>query len=139
MKLHFFILVKQKNEKEWVQFENSVVKKSDTSDNIDSTNNNTTCQKILWERILNSSLSLPSPLRDRNILVPYLQRQGFKNAPEEWLSYVSRLEQGSAVSLEKLKEYYSDLAENSGNLTVQESAKAWLKKHFPKRSDTIIW
>ena len=124
------ILIKQKTAQEWLKFEESLTQK---------TNKNTPCQKVLWERILATSMTLFSPLRDRLILVPFLQRKGVKNASEEWLSYVSRLEIGKSISTEKLKEYYVSLAENSGNLTVEESAKAWLRKHFPKRSDTILW
>jgi hypothetical protein len=88
------------------------------------------CRKGMADTLLRASIDKPSPRRDSDILLPYLEKRGMREAGDEWLGYAQRLATTLGSENRRVRETYRRLV-REGSPLVQQSAKAWLEANIP--------
>lgn len=97
------------------------------------------CETAVAKNLLSKSLKFPSDVRDKLILLPYLEKQGVSGASEDWLLYAQRLEQEKGTNDKNVVDIYRDLDKNAKDTYVKSAAAFWLKKNFPDNADKVLW
>ena len=109
------------------------------SEILDNPENKNKCDFQVARNLVAKSLKIPSDVRDRNILLPYLEKQGFELASEDWLSYAQRLEQEKGSKDPYVVDIYNNLIKNTKDELIKKDALLWMKKNFPKSTDKVLW
>ncbi len=97
------------------------------------------CELAVAKNLLAFSFKYPSEAKDKLILLPYLEKQGVANSPEDWLSYAQRLEQSVGAKDPNVVDIYKNLEKNSKDSLIKSTAALWLKKNFPEAADKVLW
>ena len=97
------------------------------------------CEITVAQNLLSKSYKMPSDVRDKLILLPYLEKQGAAGASEDWLVYAQRLEQERGRNDKDVIDIYKNLDKKAGDSHVKSAASLWLKKNFPQDADKVLW
>ena len=96
------------------------------------------CLKHIAKLLVKSSLRLPSPMRDKSLLMPLLKIKSIKDAPFLWLDYAKRLEKEKTTEKKTLISMYGKIYKESNNALVKEDAKLWLESQKEPLSE-LFW